>query len=69
MSGTKNLNLKSISKRSKKRRKFNFHGVLDTDLLEIVRDRLKAFQAGPFASKEKKITCTHTYRRSFNVDE
>ena len=25
------------------------HGVLDTDLLEIVRDRLKAFQSGPYA--------------------
>ena len=29
----------------------SIHGVLDTDLLEIVRDRLKAFQAGPFASE------------------
>lgn len=28
------------------------HGVLDCDLLEIVRDRLKAFQAGPFACDE-----------------
>ena len=27
------------------------HGVIDTDLLEIVRDRLKAFQAGPFKSE------------------
>ena len=26
-------------------------GVIDTDLLEIVRDRLKSFQAGPFASE------------------
>ena len=26
------------------------HGVIDTDLLEIVRDRLKAFQDGPFSS-------------------
>lgn len=25
------------------------HGVLDTDLLEIVRDRLTAFQSGPYA--------------------
>ena len=24
------------------------HGVIDSDLLEIVRDRLKAFQAGPY---------------------
>lgn len=27
------------------------HGVLDSDLLEIVRDRLKAFQAGPMATE------------------
>lgn len=26
------------------------HGVIDTDLLEIVRDRLKCFQAGPFGN-------------------
>lgn len=30
------------------------HGVLDTDLLEIVRDRLKSFQAGPFSSEYNK---------------
>ena len=27
------------------------HGVLDTDLLEIVRDRLKGFQNGDFSSE------------------
>lgn len=27
------------------------HGVIDGDLLEIVRDRLKSFQVGPFASE------------------
>lgn len=27
------------------------HGILEADLLEIVRDRLKAFQAGPLASE------------------
>lgn len=27
------------------------HGVLDTDLLEIVRDRLKGFQSGEFATE------------------
>lgn len=27
----------------------SIHGILDVDLLEIVRDRLKSFQAGPFA--------------------
>lgn len=30
------------------------HGVLDTDLLEIVRDRLKAFQAGEYACRENE---------------
>lgn len=29
-------------------------GVLDTDLLEIVRDRLTSFQAGPFACSENE---------------
>lgn len=28
------------------------HGALDCDLLEIVRDRLKAFQEGPYACHE-----------------
>ena len=37
----------------------SIHGVLDTDLLEIVRDRLKAFQAGPFASKENEHVLIH----------
>ena len=27
------------------------HGVIDSDLLEIVRDRMKSFQAGHFASE------------------
>ncbi|WP_315076210.1 ABC transporter ATPase [uncultured Clostridium sp.] len=35
------------------------HGVIDTDLLEIVRDRLKAFQTGPFSSRENAIALTH----------
>lgn len=30
------------------------HGVLDCDLLEIVRDRLKAFQAGGYACRENE---------------
>lgn len=30
------------------------HGVLDADLLEIVRDRLKAFQAGEYACRENE---------------
>ncbi|MDS0525466.1 ABC transporter ATPase [Clostridium sp. SHJSY1] len=35
------------------------HGVIDTDLLEIVRDRLKSFQAGPFSSRENAVALTH----------
>lgn len=35
------------------------HGVLDCDLLEIVRDRLKAFQAGPYATKENEMVLMH----------
>lgn len=35
------------------------NGVLDTDLLEIVRDRLKAFQAGEFATRENACALTH----------
>ena len=34
-------------------------GVLDVDLLEIVRDRLKAFQAGPFACRENACALAH----------
>lgn len=34
-------------------------GVLDTDLLEIVRDRLSAFQKGEFATRENAIALTH----------
>ena len=35
------------------------HGILDTDLLEIVRDRLKGFQNGDFATRENAIALTH----------
>lgn len=34
-------------------------GVLECDLLEIVRDRLKAFQAGEFATRENACALTH----------
>lgn len=37
----------------------SIHGVIDTDLLEIVRHRLKSFQEGPFASRENAIALTH----------
>lgn len=35
------------------------HGVLDTDLLEIVRDRLIGFQRGAYACRENAIALTH----------
>lgn len=34
-------------------------GVIDSDLLEIVRDRLKSFQAGPFASEYNAQALLH----------
>lgn len=35
------------------------HGVLDTDLLEIVRHRLQCFQNGYFPTRENAIALTH----------
>lgn len=35
------------------------HGILDTDLLEIVRDRLKAFQNGPMPTRENEMALQH----------
>jgi len=37
----------------------SIHGVLDVDLLEIVRDRLKGFQQGEFATRENACALTH----------
>lgn len=37
----------------------SLHGVIDTDLLEIVRDRLKGFQQGEFATRENACALTH----------
>jgi hypothetical protein len=34
-------------------------GILDVDLLEIVRHRLQSFQAGPYATRENAIALTH----------
>jgi hypothetical protein len=34
-------------------------GVIDTDLLEIVRHRLQCFQQGPFSSRENAVALTH----------
>lgn len=37
----------------------SIHGVLDGDLLEIVRHRLQCFQQGPFSSHENAVALTH----------
>lgn len=37
----------------------SLHGVIDSDLLEIVRDRLRAFQIGPYSSRENACALTH----------
>lgn len=37
----------------------SIHGILDTDLLEIVRHRLQCFQQGEFATRENEIALTH----------
>lgn len=37
----------------------SIHGILDTDLLEIVRHRLQCFQNGNFATRENEIALTH----------
>ena len=37
----------------------SIHGVIDTDLLEIVRDRLKCFQSGPYSCRENACALTH----------
>lgn len=34
-------------------------GVLDSDLLEIVRHRLQCFQSGPYATRENACALTH----------
>lgn len=35
------------------------HGILDTDLLEITRNRLQCFQAGPYASEYNAKALEH----------
>lgn len=35
------------------------HGVLDTDLLEIIRHRMQCFQAGPYASEYNAKALEH----------
>lgn len=42
-----------------RKEKDSIHGVIDSDLLEIVRDRMISFQNGPFACEYNKIALYH----------
>lgn len=42
-----------------RKEKESLHGVIDSDLLEIVKHRLEAFQKGPFSSRENALVLTH----------
>lgn len=42
-----------------RKEKDSVQGVLDVDLLEIVRDRLTSFQQGEFATRENACALTH----------
>ena len=44
-------------------------GVLDCDLLEIVRDRLKAFCAGPMPSAETERALAHVEASLFHLNK
>ena len=37
----------------------SIRGIIDTDLLEVVRHRLQCFQEGDFATRENAIALTH----------
>ena len=37
----------------------SIRGIIDSDLLEIVRHRLQCFQKGDFASRENAVALTH----------
>lgn len=39
--------------------KASIHGVLDVDLLEIVRHRLQCFQKGEYSTRENALALTH----------
>lgn len=51
--------IKHVGKMETIKEENSVHGVIDTDLLEIVRDRLKSFQAGSFSSRENACALTN----------
>ena len=46
----------------------SIHGVIDSDLLEIVRDRLKSFQNGPFANVYNEEALPHVENALFYMN-
>lgn len=42
-----------------RKERLSIDGILDTDLLEIVRHRLQCFQQGEFATRENACALTH----------
>lgn len=46
----------------------NIHGVIDSDLLEIVRDRLRSFQNGPFANVYNEEALRHVENALFYMN-
>lgn len=53
------INLQVIQFQNGARKEQNsMHGVIDSDLLEIVLDRLKSFQKGDYPSRENAIVIT-----------
>jgi hypothetical protein len=58
--GDKECPIKEIQfQKGPRKEESSVSGVIDTDLLEIVRDRLIAFQKGPFSCRENAVALTH----------
>lgn len=51
--------IKIIFQKGPRKNEDSIQGVIDTDLLEIVRDRLKGFQSGEYSSRENAVALTH----------
>ncbi|GAE32438.1 hypothetical protein [Halalkalibacter hemicellulosilyticus] len=47
----------------------SIHGVIDSDLLEIVKDRISSFQNGPFSSKENEKVLYHVEQALYHMNE
>ncbi len=45
------------------------HGILDNDLLEIVKDRISSFQNGPFSSEENKQVLHHVEQALYHMNK